>query len=47
MKLPSALGAIVFLVGCGEGPKHLSKADYQHGKATFEMPERYEKTSSD
>lgn len=30
------------LAGCGEGPKHLPKADYQHGKAAFEMLERFE-----
>ena len=40
------LGIIGFIVGCGEGPKHIAKADYQHGKAAFEMLERYDKTSS-
>ncbi len=40
------LGALLCVAGCGEGPKHLPKADYQHGKAIFEMLEQYEKTSS-
>ena len=40
------LGASLCVAGCGEGPKHLPKADYQHGKAIFEMLEQYEKTSS-
>jgi hypothetical protein len=46
MRRAVALGAIVFIVGCGEGPKHLPKADYQHGKAAFELLEQEEKTSS-
>jgi hypothetical protein len=37
-----ALGSVFFLCGCGEGPKHLPKGDYQHGKAAFQMLERYE-----
>ena len=38
--------AVVFIAGCGEGPKHLPKSDYQHGKAAFELLEQYEQTSS-
>ena len=47
MRRTVALSAIVFIVGCGEGPRHLPKADYQHGKAAFEMLQQYERTSSD
>jgi hypothetical protein len=46
MRRAVALGAIVFIAGCGEGPKHLPKADYQHGKAAFELLEQEENTSS-
>ncbi len=46
MKRMLALGAVLFVAGCGEGPKHIPKADYQHGKAAFEMLQQYEKTSS-
>ena len=47
MKRAVALSAIVFLAGCGEGPKHLPKADYDHGKAAFESLEQYNRTSAD
>jgi len=46
MRRAAALGVIVFIVGCGEGPKHLPKVDYQHGKAAFELLEQYDQTSS-
>jgi hypothetical protein len=43
----TAFGALVLVVGCGEGPKHIPKSDYQHGKAAFELLERYDQTSTD
>jgi hypothetical protein len=46
MKRMIALGGMLFIVGCGEGPKHLPKGDYQHGKAAFELLEQYDQTSS-
>jgi hypothetical protein len=42
-----AFGALALMVGCGRGPKHLARSDYQHGKAAFEMLRQYEQTSSD
>jgi hypothetical protein len=45
MRRAIAFVAIAFIVGCGEGPKHLPKSDYQHGKAAFELLEQYEQTS--
>lgn len=47
MSRMTALGTLILLVGCGEGPKHIPKSDYQHGKAAFEMLRQYEETSSD
>jgi hypothetical protein len=40
-------GVSLFVSGCGEGPKHLSKADYQHGKAAFELLEEFDKASDE
>jgi len=39
-------GAVLFVAGSGEGPKHIPKADYQQGKAAFEMFERWDQTGS-
>ena len=41
-KLICVLGVLALLTGCGEGPRHLSKSDYQHGKAAFASLEGYE-----
>jgi hypothetical protein len=43
----TAFGTLVLVVGCGEGPKHIPKSDYQHGKAAFEMLQQYDRTLSD
>jgi hypothetical protein len=42
-----AVVASLLVNGCGEGPKHLSREDYLHGKAAFELLENYEKTSNE
>jgi hypothetical protein len=46
MAAMTVLLSLVLVIGCGEGPKHLPKSDYQHGKAAFEMLEQFEKASS-
>lgn len=46
MKPIATFAALALLIGCGEGPKHLPKADYLHGKAAFEMLEQYEQASA-
>jgi hypothetical protein len=46
MMRKAAVGSLILVIGCGEGPKHLPKSDYQHGKAAFEMLEQFEKASS-
>lgn len=46
MRRAIAFAAIAFVVGCGEGPKHLPKSDYQRGKAAFEMLEQWDRTGS-
>jgi hypothetical protein len=47
MKHRATFAALVLLAGCGEGPKHLLKEDYQHGKAAFEMLEQFDKASDE
>jgi hypothetical protein len=42
-----AFGMVVLVLGCGKGPKHIPKSDYQHGKAAFEMLQQYDQTLSD
>jgi hypothetical protein len=46
MKRALASAAVVFMAGCGEGPKHIPKADHHHGKAAFELLQQYERTSA-
>lgn len=41
------MATLILIAGCGEGPKHLSKPDYQHGKEAFEMLEKYESSDTE
>lgn len=47
MKRIVTFAVLAFLAGCGEGPKHLPRDDYQHGKAAFEMLEQFDKASDE
>jgi hypothetical protein len=47
MKRIAVLVALLWIAGCGEGPKHLSQSDYEHGKNMFDTLRMYEGMSND
>ena len=47
MKRIAVLVTILWVAGCGEGPKHLSKSDYENGKAVFERLQQFEQMPKD
>ena len=47
MKRIAMVVALLWITGCGEGPKHLSRSDYEHGKNLFDTLRMYENMSKD
>jgi hypothetical protein len=47
MRRIAMLAALLWIAGCGEGPRHLSKFDYEHGKDMFDILRMYEGMSKD